>query len=124
MCLYNLLLEKSSLFSGHHRGLQILQLPRSGGAQATVSFTSSQGSFLKSLHFGTVSPNNPIPWPFHPGIRGLRIPQLGWGFLNLRIIPFSTLISREENTLQSREMAEGMFPRSSLWGGCVARAQV
>lgn len=32
---------------------------------------------------------------------------------------FSTLISREESSSQSREVAEGVFPRSPLHGECV-----
>lgn len=115
--------ERSSPFSGHHKALQVLLLPGACGAPASVFFTCSQGNLQ---HFGTISPNNPVTLPFHPGIRGLRIPQLGWGFLNLSMTPSSsTLISREENSLQSREVAEGMSPRAfSLCGGCIARAQV
>lgn len=107
--------ERSSPFSGHHKALQVLLLPGACGAPASVFFTCSQGNLQ---HFGTISPNNPVTLPFHPGIRGLRIPQLGWGFLNLSMTPSSsTLISREENSLQSREVAEGMSPLGllSVW---------
>lgn len=46
------------------------------------------------------------------------------GVLNLRMTPSSTLINREENTLQSREEAEGMFPQVfSVWCVCVAGAK-
>ena len=32
--------------------------------------------------------------------------------------PSSTLISREETTVQRRELAEGCSPRSAVCGGC------
>lgn len=75
---------------------------------------------LMELHLGTISPDNPVTLLFHAGIRGLQM--LGCRFLNLRMTPSSTLISREKIVYRAERRLRERPPRSSLCGGRVLPA--
>lgn len=76
-----LLVEKTVAYLCHQRGLITLQLPRSDGAQASVFSTSYQGHLLMlmELHFGTISPDNPITLSFTQGLGAVNS-SAGMGF--------------------------------------------